>query len=716
MRRAVELKSYHFRTFRAKWKSARRSGRRRLFGVTGVAASAALIVIVFAFQNCSGNFRSLSSGATLASGFDDPTGPVIPVDTPVATPEPMFTGLLTDSVAVQTRSRFELLYAAQDLLQDTSLTTDFIRTLAADQKVAGFEAASTQTLDSAYFEARLAYAEDVAARALRSRKVFICAPTQVQDPGYAGCIQSVVESFASRAFRRDLTATEKTSLQQIFDGAAASARTEIGSSPRTAPIGYLDTVSNNGVRGWTLDPEWSGRTVEVHFYIENAGRLEYLGNTYANQPRGDVNAHFAEQGYVGDHGYSFQVPSMWADGVERKIHAYAIGQGAGNPELSDSPKPYRATARDDLPSNDLPQLSATTEEGLRAAFTYILMSPSFQLRTVNTSVADSTADVHQLELANRLALFLTGSVPDAQLLADAKSGLLNQTAVYEGHVRRLIRTYSDRIANNVIGQWLGYRDFSMLENPSTVERAMARESQLVFKELIDQNLPARSILSPGFTFVNGILASHYGMGGASGDAFAKVMTSDRGGILTQGSFLRATAPIETKPIVRGKWVQANLLCHIIPPPSAELFQQIADAKKNVDPNWSIAKKLEVHRNTGPVCTSCHKYMDPLGLALENYGPFGLWRDRYDDGKDVIANGDLDGIPFNNPRELTSLIAQRSDFADCAVEKLMTHALSRPVSEEEGYYVRQIARSANGLSDILFSIAKSPAFKKNRNDL
>lgn len=668
--------------------------------------------VIGLFQNCSNGFKSslLGQSYLASAGPEDILPPAV---------VPRFLGKLEDSAFVQSRSRFELMYAAQDLLKDPSIGIDFVKSLPVDPKVSGFESASTQHYDEAYMSARLAFAEKIAKKAIRTSAIFPCQMPLLHEVAFEGCPLTVLKDFAERAFRRPLTVVEQQNLKSLYEKNMQSATAEMDVAGRAAPTGYLDSVSTGLVaKGWTRDPDWPDRTVEVHFYVETSAGMEFVGNTFANQPRQDVNDHFTNQGlaYGGDHGYTFVLPQKFGDNQLRKLHAYAIGKAGGNPELGGSPMDFTATFVDKIMMSLPPILSSPVEEGLKAAMMYVMMSPAFQLRTVQSAELQ-TAKTNSYDLANRLALFLTGGVPDAQLLARAKDGSIHKSDVYEAEVRRLIATYSERFSANVIGQWMGYRDFSMMDGVTSLDRAMVRESQLVFKEIVDKNLTSESILKPGFTFVNSELAKHYGISDPGSANFTKVGDGERGGILAQGSLLRSTAPLNlTKPIVRGKWVSANILCRTIPPPSAELFQLIESSKKLADPNWSVSQKLENHRNSGAVCQSCHQYMDPLGLALENYGPFGLKRANYDDGKPVITSGELDGAPFTGVKDLVDIVERRDDFRECVVMKLMTHALSRPLSPEELYYVQKIKNESHGVADILVNIAKSPAFLKQREDL
>ena len=620
---------------------------------------------------------------------------------------------------IQVRTRYELWYAAQDLLGDRNLPFSIVEDLPADPRTAGFDTVANQVFDEALMKGRFEFAERVALRAVRSKVAVPCQPTLAHHVPWDGCIGEVVTKFASRAFRRNLGADEIANYKRLFETSAESVVDQMRVDPDTRPVGFIDVVAGGTTaQGWSLDPNWPERSVEIHFYMDGgAGVGEFAGVSYTNLWRPDVVDHYKRNenvDYPGDHGYAFRIPDRYLDGGEHELFVYAIASttGRANPYLG-SLKFRAAAAPDGTAYDGPPQLSAPTEEGLKSVFTAILMSPSFQLRS---QLAVLGEEGQRLDLASRLANFLSGGLPDAQLLARAQSGELADPKVFEAEAKRLIETYSQRFASNIMGQWMGYREFSLETGLTDLDRAFVNESTLVFKDLIDRNMKSDSILRPGFTYANSMLAGHYGIPDPGSSEFKRVETKERGGILSQGALHRSTAPTGfTKPIIRGKWVQAAILCRTIPSPSPELFQIIEESKARLDPSWPVWKRLETHRSTGTICNSCHQYMDPLGLALESYGPTGLWRSKYDDGQEVVSSGKLDGEDFANVHDLLGLVEKRPDFRSCVVKKLLTHALSRPLASGDLALVKELSDQNLGLKDLMVAIAKSAAFQAPRKD-
>ncbi len=595
-------------------------------------------------------------------------------------------------------SRFELLAASEALIGPGLLSIVDIASLPADPKVNAFESAAVQSYDTSFLDSRFGFAQKVAGLALRSKLVVICQPQLIAHAAWDGCVRNIATAFAKKAFRRELTSDDEASLAAVYAEAANSAGAEINATPVSVPMGYLDFAEPNlVVSGWALDPAWPDRTVEVHIYVDGV----YAGNTFANSPRADVNAAFATEGYTGDHGFSYRLPAGFANGASHRVVAYAIGGNGFNPQLTNT-KTFVSTSAG-APPVVPPQLGVATEEGLRSVFTKVLMSPSFQFRTLS-------ADPN-FQLANHLAWFLTGTLPDETLLKYASQGRLTDRALFASEVNRLLNSESESFALNVFGQWMGFRDLALKSGVTSLEQSMIRESTLVFKEIVDKNLPPNAILEPGFTYLNRELSAHYKVGSNLSD-FARVPTSERGGILAQGSILRVSSPnADTKPIVRGKWVQWSLLCRTIPSPSAELFQQIAQVQAAADPNWTVSERLANHRAAGPACFNCHQYMDPLGLALENFTPLGLWRDTYPNGKPVVADGQLGDKKFNGVAQLTKLVQERNDFKACVASRLLTHGLARPVSNDDLGTLLQLMGTGVGVRDMISIVANSEAFQR-----
>lgn len=613
-----------------------------------------------------------------------------------------FLGLSAKGETTQMKSisRFELLAASQALVGDAGLSLNDVAALPADPKVNAFESAAVHSYDASFLNSRLEFAGKVAGLGLRSRQVMTCQPQMVGHAPWAGCVRDIAVGFASRAFRRQVTSAEEAAFANLYEANARSADAEIAAAPVSTPVGYLDYVRDGLVAfGWSVDPAWVDRTMEIHFYVDGV----FAGNTFANLPRPDVNLNTT---YTGDHGFAFRLPPQYADGRSHVARAYAIGGAGNNPQLINEIT-FTTSTPGAVPAVP-PQIGTGTEEGLRAVFLKVLMSPAFQLRPLSVSGLDTSVAANY-QIANHLSWFLTGTLPDSTLLENARQGRLTNREVYRSEVERLLNANTERFAMNVFGQWMGFRDLALKTGVSSLEQSMVRESTLVFKEIIDKNLSPEAVLEPGFTYLNPELARHYGLT-SSGTGFARVATAERGGILTQGSVLRVSSPnADTKPIVRGKWVQWSLLCRTIPSPSADLFQQIAMVEQNADPNWSVSERLEHHRKAGAACYGCHQYMDPLGLALENYAPLGNWRDVYSNGKPVVADGVLGDAKFKGVKELTKLVRERTDYDACFASRLLTHGLARSVAQQDLALLNHLTGGNLGVRDMIVAIANSDAF-------
>jgi hypothetical protein len=223
------------------------------------------------------------------------------------------------------------------------------------------------------------------------------------------------------------------------------------------------------------------------------------------------------------------------------------------------------------------------------------------------------------------------------------------------------------------------------------------------------------LLTADYTFVNERVARHYGLPGVTGTAFRRVSVPEyRRGILGHGSVLTLTSIADrTSPVIRGKWVMEVLLGTPPPPPppnvpALEDTQGIADGR-----TLTVRERMEEHRRN-PACTSCHRVIDPLGLALENFDATGKWRTR-DGGTVINATGQLfDGSTIASPGDLRAAVLRHRDaFFLSFTENLMTYALGRRVAAHDMPTVRRIIRDAAAedykMSAFLKGIVESPAF-------
>ena len=289
--------------------------------------------------------------------------------------------------------------------------------------------------------------------------------------------------------------------------------------------------------------------------------------------------------------------------------------------------------------------------GLKAA----LCSPAFLY--LEEPVSNKTSyRLDDYALASRLSYFLWGSMPDEELFSLAKKNRLSDPDVFNKQILRMIEDdRSARFVSGFLDSWLTLR--SLGDTPpdrgkfehyyaQDLEHAMRRETELFTKDALDGNKSVSNFLDANYSFMNESLAKLYGVSNVEGRAFRKVSLSDprRGGLLGQASVLTVTANgVDTSPVLRGVWLLENLLGTppSPPPPDVEpLDPDIRGAK-------TIRDQLQKHRNVTS-CNECHRKIDPLGFALENFDAIGQWRNEYEEGGDIDASGSLpNGSDFHD---------------------------------------------------------------------
>ena len=387
-------------------------------------------------------------------------------------------------------------------------------------------------------------------------------------------------------------------------------------------------------------------------------------------------------------------------------------------------------------ADDVPQLIALYkqgaeaggfESGVRLALQKILVSPEFIFRAEFDPVEARAGTVHRLndiELASRLSFFLWSSIPDDELLAVAERGELSDPSMLERQVRRMMADpRSQALVKNFIGQWLFLRNIPKMQPDITaftyfddnLRRALEQETALVVESTLREDRSVVGLLTTDYTFVNQRLAEHYGIQGIYGSEFRRIPVTDprRQGLLGQASIMAVTAyPNRTAPTIRGKWVLEQILGTPPPPPPANVPALKFDENEKV---LTMRQRMEEHR-VSPQCAVCHRIMDPIGFALENFDGLGKWRDTEGD-EAIDASGVLpDGTPFEGPIGLRDILVnkRRDVFVENFVERLLTYALGRGVEEYDLPVVRKIAREAapqdHRWSAIILGIIKSKPFQ------
>ena len=369
------------------------------------------------------------------------------------------------------------------------------------------------------------------------------------------------------------------------------------------------------------------------------------------------------------------------------------------------------------------------EAAVKLPLQAVLVSPHFLFRIERGSEARDEKGARRLtgpELASRLSYFLWSTMPDAELFEVAEQ--LHDPVVFEKQVRRMLKDGRARsLAENFAIQWLQLRRLeTQAPDPKRfpawdekLRSAMHDEAVLLFDEIVRGDRSVVELLGADYTYVNERLAAHYGIEGVKGPEMRRVRLQDprRGGVLTMGAVLTVTSnPTRTAAVKRGKWVLETILGTPPPPPlpdAGELKDETDEDRK-----LSLRQRLEKHR-ADPSCANCHKRMDPIGFAFENYDAIGAWRDQ--DGPHPIETAASlpDGSSFKGPVELRALmLSRKDDFVRCLTEKMVTFALGRGVEYYDASTVkgirRALAENEYRVSTLVMEIARSYPFQYRRD--
>src|SRR5690606_24790407 len=290
------------------------------------------------------------------------------------------------------------------------------------------------------------------------------------------------------------------------------------------------------------------------------------------------------------------------------------------------------------------------------------------------------------ELATRLSYFLWSSMPDEELFKLARDGRLNHPDTLVQQVRRMLHDEKAfALAENFGGQWLNLRNLAEASpNPelfpeysTELRESMLRETLEMVAYVLRENRPITDFLTADYSFVDQRLAQFYGLQPVEGERFQRVSLegTPRRGVLTQASILTITSnPGRTSPVKRGKWIMEHILG--TPPPDPPPNVPQLEETQQAQPGLTLRQQLELHR-ADPVCASCHRQMDALGFAFENFDPIGRWRDK--DGEHAIdPSGVLpDGTEISGSASLVEVLTREKEkFARTLAEKMLTYALGR----------------------------------------
>ncbi len=372
------------------------------------------------------------------------------------------------------------------------------------------------------------------------------------------------------------------------------------------------------------------------------------------------------------------------------------------------------------------------EIGVRTALEAILASPYFVLRLerqpANVRPGQSYR-ISDLDLASRLSFFIWGTPPDAELQTLAASGRLSNPDDLERQARRMLADpRAEALGTRFAAQWFRLQDlYKVHPDPNfypnfdeNLADSMRRETELFFYNLVRENRSVLELLNADYTFVDERLAEHYGIPNVAGTTFrrAKYPDDKRQGLLGHGSVLVLTSLANrTSPGLRGKWVMEVLLGSPPPPPPPNVpdLEQTEGTKGGKV--LTTRERMEIHRSN-PACTSCHKMMDPIGLALDNFDVTAKWRFR-ESGEPLDTRGDYyDGTPVSKLSELVAAIQKRPiPLVRTFTENLMAYAVGRRVEYYDQPTIRSIVKEAEKndyrISSFILGVVRSPAFQMKR---
>ncbi len=367
--------------------------------------------------------------------------------------------------------------------------------------------------------------------------------------------------------------------------------------------------------------------------------------------------------------------------------------------------------------------------GVQHALARVLVDPQFIYRFEYEPDGVAPGGVYAIDdhaLATRLGFFLWSSLPDDRLLDLADAGRLGDPAVRRAEVERLLGdARALALTESFAVQWLGLRVLETVNPVGTdfdanLRTAMARETQLLFADIVERDGSVLDLLDADYTFVNERLARHYGIRGVRGSRFRRVTLTDpnRFGLLGHASILTTTSsPTRTSPVIRGAWVLEHLLGTPPPSPPPGVETNLDESVPERAGPDTLRARLERHRED-PGCASCHNIIDPIGFALESFDLTGRWRET-DRGEPIDARGELwDGTPLDGPASLREVLTDRETlFVQALAERLLTYALGRSLEAWDMPAVRGIAAAAAAddyrFSALVNAIVESAPFRLKR---
>jgi len=557
-------------------------------------------------------------------------------------------------------------------------------------------------------------------------------------------VEALLHVFAERAFRRPVTPAEVSPF-------VALVRSQMKPEPAAFESTAIQGLTYRTYKGkWSKLPDFSTLTptgegslvnglldlrpadLEEHFGMVFEGTLNARqAGEYHFQIASDDGSRVIVDGQTviehdGLHGASTRkgvIPlkaglhpvrvEYFAYGKPNSLQASWSGPGFASTPLAvgkTAPRPPGGVSAD----------SARAMKALQAGYMAILCSPDFLY------IHEKPGRLDDHEIATRLSYFLWSSMPDERLVGLARSGRLTKASVIQQEVDRMLDDpRAAAFTRHFTERWLRLDKLS--ESPPEragpfrvywdrrLEPVIVAQTDAYFADLVARNGPIRDLIDSDYTFLNESIATvFYGRNDVKGEFLRKVPTNDprRGGILTQPSVMTATANgVDTSPIVRGIWVLENILGTPPPPPPPDV-EPLSPDLRNAK---TIREQLQLHR-TQDACASCHRKIDPLGFAFENFDPIGRWRDRYPKGGHEIDPS----ATMSTGRQVADVIEFKKMLMDreelvirCLAGKMLAYSSGRILESTDRGDVDEIVRKlqdkGNGIRDLIKLVVQSDVF-------
>src|SRR5262245_2906603 len=370
------------------------------------------------------------------------------------------------------------------------------------------------------------------------------------------------------------------------------------------------------------------------------------------------------------------------------------------------------------------------EAGVRSVVQALLASPHFLFRLEEMPAGVKPGQNYRItdvDLASRLSYFIWGTMPDAELQKAAANNTLHTPTVLDKQVRRMLADpKGEAMSTRFASQWLRLQDVEKIHPDALLfpsfdnglAESYVRETQLLVDSIVREDRNILDLFTADYTFVNERIAKVYRIPNITGETFQRVKLTDQGrrGILGQGSILMLTSVADrTSPVQRGKWIMETLLGSPPPPPPPHV-PPLEDTKSATDTGktLSVRERMEEHRKN-PACASCHRVIDPIGLALENFDVVGAWRIKDNSVAVDTAAKLYDGTELNGPASLRQALIDHSDSViRNFTENLISYGIGRRVEYYDQPTIRAIARKAaqngNKFSSFVLGVVNSSAFQ------